>query len=119
MISTGIDIVKIDRIHKMCLQYHSDWWFRHIGSKQEWDYAHTKKKYSESLAGFFAAKESYIKAVSEHIKKPALQDIEIFHSPEGRPYISSNRSDLISNHLQVSISHEQEYAIAIVLFFIH
>jgi holo-[acyl-carrier protein] synthase len=117
MISTGIDIVKIDRIQKMCLQYHSNWWIRHIGTKQEWDYAHTKNNPSESLAGMFAAKESYIKAVSDYIKKPALGDVEVFHTPEGRPYFSSNRNDLISNQLQISISHEKEYAVAIVLFF--
>lgn len=117
MISTGIDIVKIVRIQKMCLQYHSDWWIRHIGTKQEWDYTQTKNNASESLAGIFAAKESYIKAVSTYIEKPALRDVEVFHSPEGRPYFSSNRRDLISNQLQVSISHEKEYAIAIVLFF--
>ena len=116
MISCGIDIVKIDRIEKMCNQYQSNWWIHYIGTEQEWQYSIRKKNFAESLAGFFAAKEAYIKAVSCQIKKPALRDIEILHSPEGRPYIQSNRSDLPSNQLQVSISHEKEYAIAIVMF---
>jgi len=116
MISSGIDIVQIKRIEKMCNRYQSTWWIHHIGTEQEWEYSLRKKNFAESLAGFFAAKEAYLKAVSCHIKKPALQDIEILHTPEGRPYISSNRNDLNSSQLQVSISHEKEYAIAIVMF---
>jgi holo-[acyl-carrier protein] synthase len=116
MISSGIDIVKIERIEKMCNRYQSNWWIHHIGTEQEWQYSLRKKNYAESLAGFFAAKEAYLKAVSCQIKRPALRDVEILHTPEGRPYISSNRNDLISSRLQVSISHEKEYAIAIVMF---
>lgn len=116
MISCGIDIVRIERIEKMCNQYQSKWWTHYIGTEQEWMYSQQKKYFAESLAGFFAAKEAYIKAVSCQIKKPALRDIEIFHSPEGRPFVISNRNDLSSKQLQVSISHEKEYAVAIVIF---
>ncbi len=112
----GIDIVKIDRIKKLCMDFGEKWWIQFVGSSDEWDDAKKKKNFEETLAGKFASKEAYIKAVSKTIKKPAFHDIEILHDQEGRPIVKTNRSDIGSDQLQVSISHEKEYAVAVILY---
>ncbi|MCK5848242.1 MAG: holo-ACP synthase [Caldisericia bacterium] len=116
MISIGIDIVKIERIRKMCDRYGYKWWVRFVGCEKELIDAKVRKNVYETLAGKFSSKEAYIKAVSKYIKKPALKDVSILHDPEGRPIVISNRKEIYSNQLQLSISHEKEYAVAVVLF---
>ena len=116
MISIGIDIVKIDRIKMMCDRYGFHWWTRFVGSAYEIEDAITKKNIYETLAGKFASKEAYIKAVSKYIKKPTFKDVSILHDSEGRPIISVNRCEILKDQLQLSISHEREYAVAVILF---
>jgi holo-[acyl-carrier protein] synthase len=116
MISVGIDIVKIERIKMMCDRYGFNWWIRFVGCEEEVKDAKIKKNVYETLAGKFASKEAYIKAVSKYIKKPAFKDVSILHDSEGRPIVVTNRNEAHNKQFQLSISHEKEYAVAVILF---
>ncbi|MGB9613634.1 MAG: holo-ACP synthase, partial [Candidatus Margulisiibacteriota bacterium] len=76
-------------------------------------------KYPE-LAVRFAAKEAYAKALGVGIKGFGRdnngvhwQDIEIINNAAGKPLLSIK--GVISEKVQVSLSHSQEYAMAAVV----
>ncbi|MCD8089796.1 MAG: holo-ACP synthase [Clostridiales bacterium] len=104
----GTDIVRVERITK---------------AKQSFlEFAFTERELSElkgdseRLAGCFAAKEAFVKALGLGFREIGLKDIEIFHNDMGKPFIHLNDrfkeySSLVFN---VSISHEKEYAVAFV-----
>ena len=65
---------------------------------------------TESLAGVFALKEAFCKALG---RKVDWHDVWIEKSKSGKPLLQS--SLLQERTAEVSISHDGEYAIAIVL----
>lgn len=60
----------------------------------------------EYFAGRFAAKEAYAKAMHTGIGVVDFHDFEVLKLKNGRPY---------NPHAEVSISHDQDYAMAVVL----
>ena len=123
----GVDIVKIERIISLVQKDKNN----KVFSKQELEYAsekvgkksaiQTQHKMYESLAGMFAAKEAFLKAMGEGIGgELALGDIEIVHNNIGKPSIE--RTEKIEQilkgndfgNIDLSISHDGEYAIAVV-----
>ncbi len=74
-----------------------------------------QNKTSESLAGIFAAKEAFFKAFGEKVN---WLDVWIEKDNNGKPSIHSNLIES-SLRLEVSISHKNEYAIAVVLIWKH
>ena len=60
----------------------------------------------EFLAGRFACKEAYAKALGTGIGETTFLDIEILRNEAGAP---------ISKQAQVSISHDGDYCIAVVM----
>ncbi|QIK69718.1 holo-[acyl-carrier-protein] synthase [Erysipelothrix sp. HDW6C] len=68
---------------------------------------HPRKKL-EFLCGRYAAKEAYAKAKGTGIGVTSFLDIEVLKNESGCP---------ISKQAQVSISHDGEYAIAMVLVY--
>ena len=95
----GIDIVRIKRIKKLLL-----------------DPAAVKKIFHESesspdpekMAGFFAAKEAYFKAVGE---KGDWLDLRLENDTSGKPKISAPENA----NINLSISHDGGYAVAVVI----
>jgi holo-[acyl-carrier protein] synthase len=70
----------------------------------------SQNRSSESLAGVFAAKEAFFKAIGE--KKNWL-DVWIEKTEKGKPLL---KSILIKNQkTELSISHAQDYVIAVVI----
>ena len=67
----------------------------------------------ESLAGVFAAKEAFIK--SSQLKLSSWHDIEIYKLSSGKPIVRCNEID--EDSCDVSISHDGEYAMAVVIIF--
>ncbi|MFN7171896.1 MAG: holo-ACP synthase [Fimbriimonadaceae bacterium] len=67
------------------------------------------------LAGRWAAKEALAKAVSTNI---GWHEVEVHNDAEGCPHLVLNRPELVSSgdRLHLSISHEQEYAVATVIW---
>ncbi len=101
MFKTGIDIIRIARIEK---SLEKDSFKKAVFTESEIAYS----KNAQSFAGIFAAKEAYLKAVGTGINC-RLNTIEILHNSSGKPYINGvEKSD-------VSISHDGEYAVAVVI----
>lgn len=101
----GIDIVQVSRIRKAVDQY-GDRFLDKVFTAEELLYAKQKRRVEETLAGRFAAKEAFIKAIGKGIP---WREIHIGQE-ESNPYILFN-GERFDN---VSIAHEREYAVAVV-----
>lgn len=69
---------------------------------------------TESRAGVFAAKESIIKAL--RLPGGSWHKIEIRSEDNGRPVMTLEEHDIAIKSLDISISHDGEYAMAVVAF---
>ena len=102
--SLGIDIVYIPRIKD------ADTLARGVLTPRELELYSKRTKKEEFLAGRFAAKEAFMKALEQGMKIP-FKDIEVLYKDNGAPYILYK-----NKQYEVSISHDGDYAIAIVNF---
>jgi len=106
----GIDIVSIHRIRKI-YELHRDKFLNKIFTESEIAESTQKGHFFSSLAGKFAAKEAFLKAKSS--LRLSLKQIEILSDENNKPFLSLSNKKLDNCH--VSISHEQEIAIAVVV----
>lgn len=106
IIGIGTDIVAVKRMRKLLSDtYH----FKHlVFTPEEIIYCESKKDPPQHFAGRFAAKNAYKKAISAD--KVDLKAIPIEVTKNGRPFI---KVDTLYIHL--SISHNKEYALAMVI----
>ncbi|MCM3571170.1 holo-ACP synthase [Neobacillus mesonae] len=107
----GIDIVELSRVQELAgrQQKFVDRVLTE-NEKQRFEKLSSGRK-TEFLAGRFAAKEAFAKAVGTGIgKKLSFLDIEIGTDEWGKPLIVRP-----SEHAHVSISHSRDYAIAQVI----
>lgn len=101
--AVGIDIVYIPRfVGKEKLA-------KRILSENELEIYQNRPNKEEFLAGRFAAKEAFLKAIKEGIGRIAFNRIDIVYEKDGRPQIVHGRKKY-----NVSISHDGDYAVAIV-----
>jgi len=72
---------------------------------------------AENFAGYFAAKESVVKALGTGFRGFAPRDIEICHDELGKPFVrlAESISMPINSNIFVSISHGKEYATAMAV----
>ena len=115
----GIDMVEVKRMEHWCdnlklLQryFHQD----------EVAYVTSRgKSASLSLSARFAAKEAFGKALGTGLSNIALKDIMVYNEKNGKPELKlfgSAQKELEktgANKVHISLSHERENAIAIVL----
>ena len=66
----------------------------------------------ESLAGIFAAKEAFLKASG--LKFKSWHEMEIYKLASGKPAIRFS-GDISFDSIDVSISHDGDYAMAVVI----
>lgn len=113
MMTTGIDLVEINRIRAL----YSTAFIERILSKKERQFFEDIQNESRRftfLAGRFAAKEALFKALKKGDKTLNFADITILNDEDGAPYIESfPKGQLYKTEL--SISHTDLYAVAIVL----
>ena len=110
--SIGIDIVNVSRFKKKPLSNNLDF-YKKIFSDSEINYC---KKFSspyEHFAGKFAIKESVIKAVLDKIP---LKNICVSNY-KNKPRIKINGMLNKKYDFIVSISHEKEFAVGVVIAF--
>jgi len=113
----GTDIVRVERIaglmtHEQFLEkYFCAGEIAYIGRSPE------------RAAGHFAAKEAFSKALGTGFgQELSLRDIAVEHDSLGKPGITVSerlREKLDARgieHIHLSISHEREYAVAVVIF---
>ena len=99
----GIDIVYIPRF------LGKDKLAARILSTAELEIYKLRPNKEEFLAGRFAAKEAFLKAMKEGIGRIAFHHIDIVYQRDGRPEISYG-----GKTYPVSISHDGDYAVAVV-----
>ncbi len=110
--SVGIDIVDISRIEKIDREKFCNKILSDIELKNTYK--------TENLAGIFAAKEAFSKAMGTGITGFGFKDISVMHSPLGKPYMvfSPKLEKIMAQKgvmgVELSISHEKTYAVAIV-----
>lgn len=101
----GTDIVKISRLKdKESLA-------KKILSKKEFEIYLSRANKEEFLAGRFAAKEAFMKAVGKGLSTAPLNEIEVRYDDNGAPFIFFKDKEYAC-----SLSHDGEYAIATVLY---
>ena len=100
----GIDIVEIKRISL------EDRFIDLVLSDREKELLEKRVNKKEFLAGRFAAKEAFLKANHKGLGDIPLKNIEVLNLENGQPFIIYNNNE----YFEVSISHEKEYAVAVV-----
>lgn len=111
----GIDIIEIKRISKLMNEY-GERFFSRILTENEINYCKKFSKPELHFAGRFASKEAYSKAIGTGVGKEfSWKDIEILNNGKGKPYIVHLKENEFSKFkFEISISHTEEYACAVV-----
>lgn len=116
--SIGIDIVSCQRIASDLNRFGERFLDRILGPEERSLYDR-RPDGTLFLAGRLAAKEALIKALGKYLKeKPPFASMQILNDEKGMPYIRQGgdwQSELPPCSLLVSISHEKEYAAAVVV----
>jgi len=110
----GTDIIQVNRIEKS-LRRHGDKFKQRFLSASEIDIAHQ----TETIAGFWAAKEAIAKALGCGIGKDlSFHDIVIAKDNKGAPYFNLAKEAQNLHKVKassLSISHDGGFAIAVVV----
>ena len=116
----GTDIVAVERIAGL-VERHGERFLARCFSSAERAVAERRgRRGAEALAGRWAAKEAFIKALGAAGEKVAMHDIQVVSGPEGAPSLDLKGSaaaalaEIGGGRVLVSISHESEYAVAVV-----
>ncbi|MDX8362831.1 holo-ACP synthase [Cytobacillus sp. IB215316] len=113
IIGIGIDIVEIKRVASTLERQGERFINRILTQNEQKNFNQLQGlRQIEFFCGRFAAKEAYSKALGTGIgKEISFLDIEITSNEQGRPIIAVSDE----NHIHLSISHSQEYAVAQVI----
>lgn len=117
----GIDIVKTNRVKEIIEKYGSRFCER-IFTPAENDYCLRKSRPYIHFATRFAAKEAFAKATGQGIRNGITwKDIEVVNEQSGKPVLNlyGQSADLCARlgirQKLISISHEEDYGIAVVI----
>ncbi|MBD2678206.1 MULTISPECIES: holo-ACP synthase [Nostoc] len=118
-VKTGIDIISIQEIKDLVDAPIGVWL-----TEREWKDAlalGNENHRLQRLAGKFACKEAIIKVLEAGMSQIELVDIEILHDVSGKPIVFLHETALqfwqqiSASHLDVSISHDNNFAMAIAI----
>jgi len=102
----GIDIIEIERIEKL-MSDKPNFLVRNFSEDEQ-----ALNCKSETVAGNFAAKEAFAKALGTGFHGFGLRDVEVLRNTHGAPYIKFKGEQTNAN---VSISHNRTTAVAVVI----
>ena len=105
----GIDIIKISRFKSK--PYLSDNFYKKIFCDSEIKYCLKYKNHASHFSGKFAVKEALIKSVNEKI---SLHEINTSYK-NSKPIVKVKNSLDKKYNFIISISHENDFAIAVVI----
>ena len=115
MYTIGTDIIDINRIKKSAA---NDRFLSRVFSKKELDFLSSKKNPYPSMAGNWAAKEAFSKALGTGVRGFSLNEISVLRDENGKPYFELSGNALkFSKDLSfsLSISHTDALAAAVVI----
>lgn len=101
----GTDLVKISRLSKP-----EESFLKGVLSPYERGQYEKRADKAEFLAGHYAAKEAFLKALGTGLSGAPLKEVEVHYEEMGRPYIQFR-----GERYEASISHDGDYAISVVL----
>lgn len=111
----GIDIIKVDRIRETIARFGARFTGR-VLTPAEQRYVRGRP---ETMAGRWAAKEAVSKVLGLGVRGIGWRDIEVERLPTGQPSVrlhgraAARAEQLGMGRIALSISHEQDYAVAI------
>ncbi|ALX49148.1 holo-ACP synthase [Lentibacillus amyloliquefaciens] len=110
----GIDIIELSRIRKS-IQKNNRLGERVLTAPEMTLYKSLTNdlRKTEYLAGRFAAKEAFSKAVGSGIGKISFKDIQIMPDANGAPKMNVGGYEHL--HIFISITHSRDYAVAQVV----
>lgn len=117
MYKIGMDLVEIKRMERSIQSKH---FCKRVFGEREYDELLKRGFPTQSAAACFAAKEAFSKAIGTGIRGFSLNEVEVLHYENGKPYLflSGNALKMAENlSFDVSITHTDETAGAIVLAF--
>jgi holo-[acyl-carrier protein] synthase len=113
----GIDMIAIPRVRRV-LERHNQRFLQRVFTREEVAYCRGR---IPELAARFAAKEAVMKALGTGARGVAWREIEVLPNRRGKPLVylygrARERAERIGlTGLDVTMSHEQEFAIAAVV----
>ena len=119
IVGNGVDIVQVSRIENLLRERKASFLHK-IFTEEEIKYIDEKNNSPQTVSGMFAAKEAISKLLGSGVGKVNWKDIEILHDRKGKPYPKLYNEgskvcyELGIDRIDLSISHEKEYAIAFV-----
>ncbi len=121
IVGTGIDIVNIERIERIVTRW-GDLFLQRVFTEREIRWCQKRNRPSEYLAGRFAAKEAFLKAVGWGLRNGIRwTDMEIENDHLGKPSLTTHgKAKEILQTLRIqntllTLSHDRQYAVAHVL----
>lgn len=113
MILTGVDIIEIGRIKKTILT--NKRFLKKVYTPMEIAYCNSKKNKWQHFAVRFAAKEAVWKAIGK--KDIWHRDITVKNTSAGKPeIILSKKYKNLEKKISLSLSHTEDYAVAVAVF---
>lgn len=117
----GIDMVEICRMEEMVRRHEKS--LSRLFTTEELAYCASRgqAKYA-SMAGIFAAKEAFFKALGTGFRMGKWTDVEVLHTEYGAPYFHVTGEHAVaaakrsSEEPALSISHDGAYAVAQVVW---
>jgi holo-[acyl-carrier protein] synthase len=118
VLSTGIDIIEVKRIHK-AIERWGERFLRRIFTSEEIRYCLGKSRPELSFAARFAAKEAAMKAMGRGPRGGVgWKSLEVVNLESGAPTLQAGRSVMAllgDKRLLISLSHTRELAVAVAL----
>ncbi len=109
----GVDIVHIPEMKRIIDT--KTGFVKRFFSEEENEMFDKRKNRYEVIAGNFAAKEALLKAFGLGINQVDLRKISVLRKESGKPYIIFNHERYKNYKIDVSISHDNDYAIGFVV----
>ena len=117
MLVTGVDIVEVGRVRRVAETY-GQRFLKRIYTEEEAAYCRGR---APQLATRYAAKEAVMKALGTGVRGVRWRDIEVVRRRGQAPTVRLHgtalaRAELLGiDHLAISLSHSEEYAVASVV----
>lgn len=113
----GIDLIEIDRV--AAAVENTEGFLEKMFTGREIEYFRSRKMKAETIAGNFAAKEAFVKAVGTGFVGIDTKGIEVLRDEMGAPYVNILKEEMRSKmdglKIFVSISHSKTNAVAQVI----
>lgn len=110
IVGIGVDIVSNDRFKDKPIGF-----LEKLFTKNELELSLSHPSPSEYYASRFAAKEAFVKALGTGFVGLMPTDIEIYENESGKPFIRALKSTGIDGSVHLSISHERDSSVAMVV----